>query len=65
MERLSINELRIKEEKKAERKINKHRSAFNTIKKVFVYAKEYRIHLYLTILFDIINSVFELLIPIY
>ena len=46
-------------------KINKKHSAFSTIKKVFKYAKEYRKYLYLTILFDLINSVFEILIPIY
>lgn len=62
---LSSNELRIKQAQKANRKINKHRSAFNIIKKVFVYAKEYRVHLYLTLLFDFLNSVFELLIPIF
>lgn len=63
--RLSATQMREKEEKKVERKINKHHSAFNTIKKVFVYAKEYRIHLYLTLLFDLLNSVFELLVPIF
>lgn len=62
---LSSQEMRIKEEKKVSRKINKKHSAFSTIKKVFVYAKEYRVHLYLTILFDLLSSVFELLIPIF
>lgn len=62
---LSSLDMKKKEESKASKKINKRRSAFNTIKKVFVYAKEYRVHLYLTFFFDLINSIFELLIPIY
>ena len=62
---LSSEQLKEKEIKKAERKLNKSRPAIDTIKKVFKYAKEYRIYLWLTILFDIINSVFELFIPIY
>ena len=62
---LSTQDMRIKEEKKVAKRINKTHSAFTTIKKVFVYAKEYRVHLYLTFLFDLLNSVFELLIPVF
>ena len=62
---LSLLDLKMRESKKTENRINKRHSAFNTIKKVFVYAKEYRVHLYLTFLFDLLNSVFELMIPIF
>lgn len=62
---LSARDMLKREKHKIRRKINKQKSSFSTIKKVFVYAKEYRVHLYLTFLFDLINSVFELLIPVY
>ena len=62
---LSSQILREREEKKIVRRINKHRSAFSTIKKVFVYAKEYRSHLVVAVLFDLLSSVFELLTPIF
>lgn len=50
---------------KTEKRINRRRSAFYTVKKVFTYAKEYRKYLYLTVLFDIFNSLFDILIPIF
>ncbi|MBQ8468392.1 MAG: ABC transporter ATP-binding protein [Clostridia bacterium] len=52
-------------EQRVKNKINKHRSALYSIKKVFVYAKEYRAYIYLAILADVISSVFELLTPIF
>lgn len=53
------------EREKAAKHINRHHSAFSSIKKVFKYSKGYHKYFYLTFLFDLINSVFELFIPIY
>ena len=63
--KLSAEYLRTKEAQKTARKINKSHSAFQIVKKVFLYAKEFKHYLFLTVLFDIINSVFELLVPIF
>ena len=63
--RLSSNDLRINQQNKLSKRINKHRSAWSTIKRVFIYAKEYRKYLYFAVFFDIINSVLDLFIPIF
>ena len=65
MERLSSSEMKTTYQDKIRKKIQKQKSAFTIIKKVFSYAKEYRHYLYLAAIFDIINSVFELFIPIF
>lgn len=63
--RLSAAEMREKNRLKFVNKITKRRSAFYSIKKVFIAAKEYRYLLYLALFADIINSVLELFIPIF
>jgi len=62
---LSSNEIRTKETRKFKSKYLKGKNAIGVISKVFKYAKEYRHYLYLTILFDIITSVADLLVPIF
>ncbi len=61
----SSNQMRAAAEDHLAKKINKRHSAISTVAKVFKYTKEYRFYLYLTFLFDLINTVFEILIPIY
>ena len=63
--RLSSSQMREQNRQKLSNRLNKHRSAFYTIKKVFVSAKEYRHLLYLALIADVINSVLELFIPIF
>jgi len=62
---LSSNEIKEQEIKKAQNKYLKRKNAFNIIGKVFKYARPYRHYLYLTFIFDLINAVAELLVPIY
>ena len=62
---LSSNEIKEQEIKKAQNKYLKRKNAFNIIGKVFKYARPYRHYLYLTFLFDLINAVAELLVPIF
>ena len=62
---LSSNEIKEQEIKKAQNKYLKRKNAFSTIGKVFKYARPYRHYLYLTFIFDLINSVAELLVPIF
>jgi ABC-type multidrug transport system fused ATPase/permease subunit len=61
----SLVAMRQKQHEKFEKKLNQRHSMFSTMKKVFFYAKEYKKYLYWTFFFDLINSIFELLIPIY
>lgn len=62
---LSSNAVREKETRKFKSKYLKSKSSFDVIKKVFKYAKPYRHYLYLTFIFDLLNSVAELLVPIF
>ena len=62
---LSSREIKTKENRKFKSKYLKGRKAFNTISKVFKYAKPYRHYLYLTFVFDLIHSIAELLVPIF
>ena len=62
---LSSNEVKEQEIKKAQNKYLKRKNTFSIIGKVFKYAKPYRHYLYLTFIFDLINSIAELLVPIY
>lgn len=62
---LSSNEIKAQEIKKAQNKYLKRKNTFSIISKVFKYARPYRHYLYLTFIFDLINSVAELLIPIF
>lgn len=62
---LSSNAVREKETRKFKSKYLKSKSSFGVIKKVFKYAKPYRHYLYLTFIFDLLNSVAELLVPIF
>jgi len=63
--RLSSLQMREKLSQRIANRINKRRSAFYTIKKVFTSAKEHRHLLYLALFADIVNSILELFIPIY
>ena len=65
MARLSSSQMKESLEQRVQNKINKRRSAFYSIKKVFTYSKEYRFYIYLAIIADLISSVFELLTPIF
>jgi len=62
---LSSNQERFKETRKFKSKYLKGKSAFATLSKVFKYARPYRHYLYLTFLFDTLNTIAELLVPIY
>ncbi len=62
---LSSNAVREKETRKFKSKYLKSKGSFGVIKKVFKYAKPYRHYLYLTFIFDLLNSVAELLVPIF
>ena len=62
---LSSHEIKEQEIKKAQNKYLKRKNAFDIIFKVFKYARPYRHYLYLTFIFDLINAVAELLIPIF
>lgn len=64
-QRLSSNEMRENYTKRAKQKYQKRKSSINILKKVFLYAREYRFYLYLTILMDIINTICVIYIPIY
>lgn len=64
-EHLSSSKIRTRETRKFKSSYLKGKSAFNVIKKVFKYAHQYRIYLYLTFLFDILNTVAEVFVPIF
>lgn len=64
-ERLSSSQMKTLHQQKVAKRINRRHSAFSTIKKVFEYSKGYHKYFYLTFFYDLINSVFELLIPIF
>lgn len=62
---LSASQVREKETRKFKARYLKGKTAFDIIKKVFKYARPYRHYMYLTFLFDLLNSVAELLVPIF
>ena len=53
--RLSSSDMRDNYTKKVSQKYQKKKGAFDVIKKVFHYAREYRFYLYIAILMDIIK----------
>ena len=63
--RLSSSEMRDKYTKNANQKYHKKKSSFSVVKKVFIYAKEYRYYLYLALFFDIINTLCVISMPIF
>ena len=63
--RLSSSDIRENYTKKASQKYQKRRGSLAIIKKVFIYAKEYRYFLYLALLFDLINTVCVITMPIF
>ncbi len=62
---LSSDLVRQKETRKFKARFLKQKNAFHIIGKVFKIAKPFRHYLYLTFLFDLLNSVAELLVPIF
>ena len=62
---LSSKEIRNKETRKFKSRYLKGKSSGQIIKKVFKYARPYRHYLILTFLFDLLNSIAELLVPIF
>ena len=63
--RLSSKNIREKETRKFKSKYLKGKNALSVIYKVYKYAKPYRHYLLLTFIFDLLNSIFELLVPIF
>lgn len=63
--RLSASDMRENYTKKAKNRYSKNHGAISTLKKVFLYAKEYRFYLYLSLLMDIVNTVCIVFLPIY
>ncbi len=62
---LSSKNVRTRETRKFKSRYLKGKSAFTVVKKVFQYAHQYRIYLYLTFLFDLLNTVAEVFVPIF
>lgn len=62
---LSSKNVRTRETRKFKSRYLKGKSAFVIVKKVFQYAHQYRIYLYLTFLFDLLNTVAEVFVPIF
>ena len=63
--RLSSNDIRENQINKAKQKYQKRKGAFNTLKKVFYYSREYKWYLYLALFLDIVNTVAATLAPIF
>lgn len=61
----SSKDIRTDETRKFKSKYLKGKGTFSIIKKVFIYARPYKHYLYLTFLFDLLNSIAELLVPIF
>ena len=61
----SSQDVRTKETRKFKARYLKNKNAFEIIKKVFKYAKPYQHYLYLTIIFNILNAVAEIMVPIF
>ncbi len=64
-QRLSSNDMRERQSEKLKRKLSKKKSAFNTLKKVFNYSREYRFYLYFALVLDIIYTFCIIYMPIY
>ena len=64
-QRLSSNEMRDKQSENLKRKLQKRKGAFNTLKKVFTYARDYRWYLYAAMFLDIIYTLCIVFIPVY
>ncbi|MBQ8451689.1 MAG: ABC transporter ATP-binding protein [Clostridia bacterium] len=63
--RLSSNDVRENQQKRAKQRYQRHHSAFAVIKKVFKYAHSYRFYLYIALLMDVINTLCVVFMPIY
>lgn len=63
--RLSSKEMHENFVNKAKQKYQSKHSAFQIIKKVFHYAKKYRLYLYTALIMDIINTTCNIFLPIY
>lgn len=64
-QRLSSNDMRDKQSENLKRKLQKKKSSFSTLKKVFMYAKDYRWYLYFALVLDIIYTVCIVYIPVF
>ena len=63
--RLSSNEVREKYTEKIKKRLQRRKSAFNAIKKVFIYAKDYRFYLYFALLLDVVYTLCIVYMPVY
>ena len=63
--RLSSNEMREKHTESFKKRLQKRKGAFNILKKVFTYAREYRFYLYFAMLLDVIYTACIVFTPIY
>lgn len=63
--RLTSSDMRNKQTQKIKQRYQKQHSAFEVLKKVFIYAKEYRWYLYIALLMDVINTFCIVFLPIY
>ena len=64
-QRLSSNQMREKYVEKIKKRLQKRLNAFNSLKKVFSYAREYRFYLYFALLLDVVYTFCIVYIPIY
>lgn len=64
-QRLSSNEMREKQSEKLKNKLSKKKGAFNTLRKVFMYAREYRFYLYFALFLDVVYTACTVFMPIY
>ena len=62
---LSSKSVRTRETRKFKSRYLKGKTGFAIVKKVFQYAHQYRIYLYLTFLFDLLNTIAEVFVPIF
>ena len=64
-QRLSSNDMRERQSENLKRKLSKKKGAFNTLKKVFNYSREYRFYLYFALILDIVYTFSIIYMPIY
>ena len=64
-QRLSSNDMREKHSENLKKKLSKKKSAFNTLKKVFNYSREYRFYLYFALVLDVIYTFCIISMPIF
>ena len=64
-QRLSSNDMREKQAENLKKKLSKKKGAFNVLKKVFNYSREYRFYLYFALVLDIIYTLSIITMPIY